>query len=361
MKKIQKRIISASVCLFLALSYMFLLPSTLEPHELFVVDNVIPVVGDSLEPTTPDGYFVDDDGVGYFSTTSATVTYYERANPDLSKVNTSEQSFFVANINGYVRYQKVGSELSFYSNSGTLLKSVSSFSYPFISDSTSDSVFVIKTNGAGFSSYTLGGESIVDDYVTNAFITSITANKNNQSAVSFSDSSVVLLDSAGEREFSMAENYSDIAITKGCAVDSEGKYLVSISGISPEVLTIYDLTVGDIYHQRETGGDLRYSPIIRIKKGLIYYETEGALNVLSINKEREVTLDVLGELREIDISGCGEVAILSRFAQSNYLYIYKPNGILSNYYEIDGNVSNLRYIGDDKVYFKVADSIILLR
>lgn len=351
--------VSISFAVLLGVSFIYTLcfPVQLVTRPVYKVDSVIGTE-DNMEITQPDAYFVEDDKIAYFSIEKEAVTFVE----DLSVLGKEyKKSYITGNINGFVKYRKDGSLLQFFSPNGSLLNEQrGGGGYPYIEDESSV-VYAIKDNGRNLSAFYFNGEPMLREYADNSLICSVSVSKNFDTSISYADGYSQLLSKNGEIIFSCEQRKPEIKIAKASCYSSDNKYFCEISGLYPELLTIYDMETKEQIVQTPTGSNSRYMPLMKIYGDTVYYETEKSLEIYSIDKEKKYSLQFNGELVDFKVNMQNEVILLSEKDSMNYLYIYNHDGIRSFYQESYNDISNLRVYNSETFYFKLDKEIYILR
>lgn len=349
--------ISFAVILVVSLVYTLCFPVQLITRPVYKVDSIISTESD-MEITRPDAYFVEDDMIVYFSVKDETVTFIE----DLSIFNDEyEESHITGNINGYVKYNKSGTLLQFFSPNGALLSEQRSKGcYPYIRDD-SPIVYAVKDGGQTLLSFYFNGEPLLYEYANNSLICSVSASKNFDTAVSYADGYSQLLNKNGEVVFTCEQKEPEIKIAKASCYSADSNYFCEISGLFPEILTIYNINTKMKVTQFPTGSNFRYAPLMKMYNDIVYYETETALDLYFINEGKKCSLRFNGELIDFKVNKQNEIILLSEKDSMNYLYIYNSNGVCSFYQESYNSISNLRVYDSETFYFKFDKEIYILR
>lgn len=350
---------SISFAAFLIVSFIYTLcfPVQLITRPVYKVDSIISIEND-MEITQPDAYFVEDDMIVYFSIKNETVTFIE----DLSIFNNEyEKSYIAGNGNGYVKYNKSGTLMQFFSPNGTLLSEQRSKEcYPYIRDD-SPIVYAVKDGGQTVLSFYFNGEPLLHEYANNSLICSVSASENLNTAVSYADGYSQLLNKSGEVIFACEQKEPEIRIAKASCYSADSNYFCEISGLFPEILTIYNVDTKMKIAQFPTGSNFRYAPLMKIYNNIVYYETETTLTLYFITEEKKCSLQFNGELIDFKVNMQNEIMLLSEKDSMNYLYIYNSDGICSFYQESYNSISNLRVYDNETFYFKFDKEIYVLR
>lgn len=354
MKKTVFISISFGALLIVAFIYTLFFPVQLTTRPVYKVDSIIGVEN-GLEITQPDAYFIEHDKIVYFSIEKEAVTFAE----DLSVQN--EEYCVAGNINGFVKYKKDGTLLQFFSPNGSLLNEQRhQYGYPYIKDDF-PIVYLIKDNGRTLSSFYFNGEPLLREYADNSLICSVSSSNNLDTVISYADGFSQLLNKNAEVIFTCEQRESEIRIAKASCYSADSKYFCEISGLYPELLTVYNTETKAEIVQFSTGANSRYTPLLKVYNDTVYYETEQSLELYSVKEGKKRSLYFQGELIDFKVNMQDEIMLLSEKDSLNYLYIYNRNGIRSFYQESYNDISNLRVYNNDTFYFKLDKEIYILR
>lgn len=350
MKNKKKKILVITSVMITASIYNLLTPMKLGRDFFYKIENVIDTRSEVMN-FSADGYYK----------TAGEIGYYNIKNSSMVHRRLTEDDYLVeGNSIGYAVYKKYGMDIELYSNRGNLIKAMSSPTYPYMPSDWPVAYFV-KSNASGFSSYLLTGDMLVKEHNSNSMITSISNNKLLSTAVTFIDGKALLIDRDNQIVLTAENNLSEISVAKAAAVTEDGKYFSVITGVNPEVMTVYDTSTRSIVRRFETGNDIRYSPLIKTIDDRIYYETVNGISYFDINDKRLRTIDYRGELLEIDVSAKKDVLILSKYNGIYYLYIYNSKGVRTYYNEYTSEVSNARFSGEHVFVYKFENYIVINR
>ena len=166
--------------------YTLLFPVKTTHNILYGINNYFDTKSE-LSELNIDGYYTSDNKeCGYFSTIYGMVSSY----------SAGENEYVIANQFGYVTFSKVGNKIDFYSPGGKKYSTIENFGYPYLLENY-PYVFILKTNGCGFSQYNITGELIKDNISFNSMITSISSDKESNTLISTVDGKVYYYDIDG--------------------------------------------------------------------------------------------------------------------------------------------------------------------
>lgn len=351
MKNIKKKIANASLVVIISFLYILFIPVKSGIHTTYSIDSAIDTTGDTVSGGSSNGYFIDDTTIGYFDTQKGKISY---------KYTATEGKLISGNDYGFVLYDKFGFVVEVYSNDGSKRLDIKSPCYPYIPENY-PVIYLIKTNGMGFSSYLMSGDILVKDFSTNALITSVSIDKNFNTAVSLSDGRSLLLDREGDILIDVENDLSAISVSKSAVVDNSAGKFFTITGVNPEFFSVYDIKTGGLLDRIETKNNLRYAPIVTNRLGKIFYETGCGINIYDYMKNNHKSIDFNGELKEMDISSDGDILVLTENNERSNLIVFSITGVMLYSKRFSSIVSNVKFIGKDRFYFKVDDVVVIMK
>ncbi len=316
-----------------------------------MIDTTLSLAGKS-DVNGVDGYYVTESECGFFRFDDGGV---------INKIVIDENKRVQANRYIYSTYDKVGNVVSLFLANGLKIKDVQTPSYPYIIEDV-ERFYFLKTNGTGFFAYNIEGEKMFPEVDYSSFITSMAASEYfTDTLVSNMDGATYLYTESGEVMFEnrINQNDSHYAYTKGNALDKEGKYMATCSGLEPEYIEIFQKRTGNRVAKIETKTNFRYRPIMEFKKGRLYYEGEKVLEYYDIaNKKSGKGFAFRGDLKELSFSDDGSVVILSKDEKATYLSLYSESGVKYLYKEFSKPIDNLRFVSKKSFYFRMDNRII---
>ena len=247
-----KKIALIFALFFVSIIYTLLFPVKLGNELTFFVRSTIETI-DSSSDFTSDGFYVSDKEIGYFNISNSTMVYKQQAEGD---------NFIAGNALGYAVYSKYGDTVSLFTNKGIKITDIKTTGYPFISEKY-PIIYSLKSNGSGFTSNLFTGDTLIKEYSSNSMITSISTDKFFNTAVSFSDGKALLINKDGIVTLNTENLLSKVNVAKAVAIDDSGTYFSVITGIEPEIITVYDIVSKSIVGRYDTESDVRYSPLMR--------------------------------------------------------------------------------------------------
>lgn len=332
---------------FIVILYTLLFPVRVLEKDSFKISREFDIRSQLSSEEIDGYYFSDNNRCGYFSSDYGMVSHAESA----------PGKYLAANIYGYVSFDKVGSELSFFSPLGALYRKVANFGYPYMLEN-SPYVYVIKTNGAGLSMYHINGSAYYENIQFNSLITSIAVDENRNSLVSTVDGKSYLLTPEGEFESTFENGDSRIKMSKATAIEEGAAHLAIVSGLYPEYLDIYERESGSRLLRLETGSNFNYSSYLNFINNRVYFEGIDNLHYYDFAGSEQGSLEITGTLKEVAHSEEGNLLVLTEKESLNYLYLFTPTGIKLFYAEFEENISNLNFLNEESFYFKLDEKII---
>jgi hypothetical protein len=344
------------ILFFILFSLIIIIHTLLFPVKLFQKQSFFPESFFSLDNTVTakniDGYYYSETETGYLALKDGLVNVYK----------TTEDEYLQANIFGYVTYKKVSDTLSVFSNNRNKIKELKKFGYPYFSGDF-PVFYVLKTNGTGFSLYTIQGEELIKEINYTSLITSISTDKNSNTLISNIDGKTFLYSPKGEVLFNTDSdgNDSKIIIAKSSTTDIDGQYIAICSGIDPEYIEIFQKKTGTRIAFLKTDTNFRYKNFMQFDKNRLYYEGIESLKFYDIDRKKDGEIKLTGEIKEIQFDKSGNILVLTLKDNINYLNVFTPSGIKQFYKEIKGEVNNLRVFGNSDFYFKMNNKIIKVK
>jgi len=373
MKKI---FIFASLFLIMTFFYTILFPVKLYKRDSYFVKKFI-----SLEKVSEDkkidGYFFSDIECGYFSFDKGVINH----------IKPTENKFIQCNSFGYIFYDKFvytyhlvngnvvidygtiyfylssmdynGDKINLFSQNGALLKEIPTYGYPYIAGDF-PIFYVLKTNGTGFSSYSIRGDELIKNIDYTSIITSITTDKTGNSLVSNLDGKTFLYSPTGEVLFSTDSDSleSKIIFTKSSTIDPDGQNIAICSGIESEYIEIYNKKTGFKTFQFKTDTNFRYKTFMEFNKDRLYFEGEDQLKYVNLKNKKINKIKLNGEIKEVQFDSLGKILILTYKNNVYHISLYTPTGIKYFYKESKDKIDNLRILKDDIFYFKLDNKIV---
>jgi hypothetical protein len=253
----------------------------------------------------------------------------------------------------------MGDTISLFDQKGSKIKDIKTFGYPYISGDF-PVFYVLKTNGTGFSSYSMKGDELIKSVDYTSLITSISTDKNGNTLVSNLDGKTFLYSPNGDLLFDTdsSSNKSKKIFTKSNALDVNSQNIAVCTGIDPEYIEIYQIKNGNRIAQFATDTNFRYKSFLQFDNNRIYFESVNKIGYYDLKEKKTGYIDIMGEMREIQFDKNGYVYLISQKDDFYYFTVYNKLGFREFYREFSDQADNLRIIDDKNVYFKLNDKII---
>lgn len=330
------------------LIYFILSPVVVRNKEIYYLDNFFNISEElhQIPVESFDGYFYDKNECGYFSV--------DRGIGFFNKVDAPE--IILANKYYYLIYEKVGESVQIFTPLGEKISEISTYGYPYI---TGDFplFYVLKTNGLGFTMYSMKGEPMIKDVSYTSLISSINTDNEYNTLVSTIDGKSYLYDSKGEMGFKNEYNGARIIISKSNALQMHGNYLAICSGLDPESIEIFTKDTGTRIIKFNTGSFFNYENFMEFQNNRIYFESKDGVKYYDVQKYTDGNIKIKGKMKEISFDTKGNIIVASFEKDIYYLTIYNPNGIKKFYREFSNVVTDLKFIDEKTFYFKIDDII----
>ncbi|OQB67489.1 MAG: hypothetical protein BWX91_01746 [Spirochaetes bacterium ADurb.Bin133] len=336
--------------LFISLFYTVFFPVKSHKLEDFKINSIIDVTSAPIQDANIDGYYQSSNECGYFSIKSGMIHRF---------LSPEEDIFVQANSYGYITYSKYGNFISLFSNTGKKLKDVGTLAYPYIS-SELPMFYAIKTNGSGFSMWTMNGDKLFGEINYSSIVTSISTDKLGNTLASNLDGKTYLYSPKGKTVYTLNSSGSKVNFAKSNAFDVENDYFAITSGLYPETIEIFSKKTGIPVLKFETSSNFTYKTLLEFNNKRLYYETESALAYFDIKNKKNGKFDFKGELREVKFDPKGNILISSSDSNTSryYLSVYSPTNILYYYKEFDTQTDNFNFIGENSFYFRIKNYIV---
>lgn len=330
------------------LLYTLIVPVKLYKREIFVYKNHFNIRSE-FKKGEIDGYFFNDKECGYFSSNNGMVSYY----------NTGEDEYIQANKKGFIVYKKYGNNFSLYTPEGKKIKDIGSFAYPYFSGEN-PIFYTIKTNGTGFSIYSINGEKIVNEINYNSIITSISTDRFLNTLVSTLDGKTYLYSIQGELLIVTDSSDSRINFVKTNSISEDGDYFAICAGIDPELIEIYQKKSETRIKKIDTNNNFNRRIFLEFNNNKLYYESKNSLEYYNILKKKFGSYLFKGELNDVKFDKKGNILILSSFNNIYYLTMYSPNSTIIFYKEFNKKIENIDFIDDYNIYFRFENFIVTM-
>jgi hypothetical protein len=335
--------------IFINVFYLLMFPLTIDRQPIYEIDNFFsfdsPVVDQSS-----DGYIVTDTLAVHFSTESG-ITQFTQAPPDFS---------ISAGNDGFILYGKKQSSQVFYNTRGVQVAENKQRAYPFI-DNSMPVVYMVKTNGSGYTPWSMQGEQLYNTVTFTSVITAISSDLVSNTLVSTLAGKTKLLDREGTSLFEhRIEKKSRINLTKANAINDNGSIFAIMSGIDPEYIEIFETKSKTRIHVVETATDFRYQPYLHVTDDELYYESNGSITSYNLRTGKQRAYRVPGELIDVAHASDGMLCVTSLDDRFYTLTLYHKNGIRAWQSQFSSSVDNCRFLKNGYFYFRLDKKVITM-
>jgi len=140
----------------------------------------------------------------------------------------------------YVLYQKVGKQISLYSRSGYKLWVMDTYAYPFLSE-TGNRFLLLSTDNTSISLYDQNKNNIIPKRFISSMILDFTfCHFNDNLLIGTSEGVIHYYSYNGERIAKTQIKGSKYNYIKSVSISYHGKYLACLSGLYPEMLSVFN-------------------------------------------------------------------------------------------------------------------------
>ena len=302
----------------------------------------------SMKTKKDTGYFFSEKECGYFS--------FNEGFGFLKKVQ--EDQFILANNYFYLTYNKIGESINVFSPDGKEISKIRITGYPYISGDF-PFFYVLKTNGSGFSTFSMTGDVLLDNIKYTSMISSISTDKYLNTLISTIDGKSYLYSSDGDLLHTIVEKDSEIVISKSNTIEHFGDKIAICSGINPEYIILYQKSSGKLITKFETDTNFRYKIFMKFANDKIYYEGIDSIKYYDMKKKKHGYIKNNGVLKEIVFSSNGYILTVTSDGVLYYLMIYTPDGEKKYYKDFISPVTNFNFFNKRDFYFKLNDKIVI--
>jgi hypothetical protein len=275
------------------------------------------------------------------------------------KITYMENLLYGAAIdkNGFINYSKQNEVLVYKDNEGSFLNTVDIAGYPYFTESRR---FIISYDSNETSEIDM--ESNILWHRT--FASSLSSLSANESLVLIGtmDGRLQLINKFGNIVFAHDMKESRINVIYGGSVSADGENLLTISGIDPQIMTLWAFSDDNYYIEANwsLNSELRRSSITGFSDdgSFAYSEADGQLLLINLKNNRVHSIKMTGRIQNIDFPGKNElIHILFRDEEGYYLSVIENDG--DSLYNIRLAGSNILLKRDaDRVVFGINSSLI---
>jgi hypothetical protein len=225
---------------------------------------------------------------------------------------------------GYVNYTRLGTDWILRDRRGERVVSFSGNGYPLLSPD-GKRIFVIKSDLSGITELDRNGDVRWERDFTSILIS--LSVRGSSLLAGLLDGRMVFIDAAGAAAEFRPAGRSRISVVFGAAVTAEGDLAASVSGIDPQVLTVYrrgDAGFAPRFRQVLATDIRRELRVVFSPDGrCLVWEGSGAIGMLDSRSGRTTRLAVHNSLRGLAFPD-GMVAALSSDGSSSELVVVRP-------------------------------------
>jgi len=262
---------------------------------------------------------------------------------DIGKIVYSEDLLYGAVIDdkGFINYSRQNKVLVVKGIKGQFQNTIDQPGYPFFSGNRR---FVISYDNNSVSEINLNGD-ILWEKTYGSSLSSVSA-RGSRVFTSTTDGFIQILDKSGESLFFEQIKSSRINVVYGGSVSGDGGYMVTITGIDPQLISIWKYSENN-YHIENSwslSSELRRHCLtgFSIDNSYAYIEAEQEFFIIDIKRMRLYSMPFSGRIQYINFQGeSGLVQILGRNKDGYYLIIMEKDLNKLFYTSLKANDSSL--------------------
>ncbi|WP_300753803.1 hypothetical protein [uncultured Brachyspira sp.] len=322
----------------------------------------------SIEPPSHDNNF-NIDGIfkqNFFTKPEGIVHYFDFNGDTIYSTNLARGELATANNQNFIIYKRYGNYIDAYNNMGIIIWRTNTSIYPEIApyaeriiyhSSDNSKIQMFDFNNNPLSRHIQYGEIITDG----AF-----ALNTGDYIAGFSSGDIAYINRNGNLSFAISTILSEINIVKSVAISEYGSFAMSVSGIRPEYMTLYDANGSTMWYL-ETGLNRRrhVSSYVSEKSMTAFMLADRDIILYTLNKGKEIdriNLEKYNMMNAVNMKLNSEtnstIMSVSKDAKSVVL-IYDNNAkeiVFEKY--LDGWVYNLDISSLENEYMIVSDKMI---
>ena len=357
--------IISSVVLMISFIFFF---GTNRLNEEYNTVNVWNKAPESIEAPSHDDNF-NIDGIfkqNFFTKPEGIVHYFDFNGDTIYSTNLARGELATANNQNFIIYKRYGNYIDAYNNMGIIIWRTNTSIYPEIApyaeriiyhSSDNSKIQMFDFNNNPLSRHIQYGEIITDG----AF-----ALNTGDYIAGFSSGDIAYINRNGNLSFAISTILSEINIVKSVAISEYGSFAMSVSGIRPEYITLYDANGSTMWYL-ETGLNRRrhVSSYVSEKSMTAFMLADRDIILYTLNKGKEIdriNLEKYNMMNAVNMKLNSEtnstIMSVSKDAKSVVL-IYDNNAkeiVFEKY--LDGWVYNLDISSLENEYMIVSDKMI---
>lgn len=188
----------------------------------------------------------------FFTKLESMMHYFNKNGTTIFYTNLSRGELASANNENFIIYKRYGSYIDAYNNNGIILWRTNTSIYPEMSPYANRTIYHSSDNSKiqmfDFDNNPLSSHIQYGEIVTDGAFALNTGDY----IAGFSSGDIAYINRNGNLEFAISSILSEINIIKSVAISEYGSFALSISGIRPEYISLYDSKGGTLWYA-ETG------------------------------------------------------------------------------------------------------------
>ena len=225
----------------LVLLFIFIFGTNRLNEEYNIINIWNKEVSSTLDPVNDNNYNIE--GVfkhNFFSKPEGIIHYFDSKGKTFYYTNLSLGELASLNNGYFIKYKRYGNVIECYNSSGEILWRTNTSVYPEISPYANRSIYHSSDNSKvqmfDYDNNPLSKHIQYGEIITDGAFASYTGDY----ISGFSSGDIAYINRNGEMDFSISTILSEINIVKSVALSEYGSFALSISGIRPEYITLYD-------------------------------------------------------------------------------------------------------------------------
>ena len=322
----------------------------------------------SIEPPSHDDNF-NIDGIfkhNFFTKPEGIVHYFDFNGYTIYSTNLMRGELASANNQNFIIYKRYGNYIDAYNNMGIIIWRTNTSIYPEMApyaerivyhSSDNSKIQMFDFNNNPLSKHIQYGEIITDG----AF-----ALNTGDYIAGFSSGDIAYINRNGNLSFAISTILSEINIVKSVAISEYGSFALSVSGIRPEYMTLYDANGSTMWYL-DTGLNRRrhVSSYVSEKSMFAYMLADRDIVLYTLNKGKEIdriNLEKYNMQNAINMKLNSETnsTIMSVSKDAKSVVLIYDNNLKEIVFEkyLDGWVYNLDISNLENEYMIVSDKMI---
>ena len=322
----------------------------------------------SIEPPSHDDNF-NIDGIfkhNFFTKPEGIVHYFDFNGDTIYSTNLMKGELASANNQNFIIYKRYGNYIDTYNSMGIIIWRTNTSIYPEMApyaerivyhSSDNSKIQMFDFNNNPLSKHIQYGEIITDG----AF-----ALNTGDYIAGFSSGDIAYINRNGNLSFAISTILSEINIVKSVAISEYGSFALSVSGIRPEYMTLYDANGSTMWYL-DTGLNRRrhVSSYVSEKSMMVYMLADRDIVLYTLNKGKEIdriNLEKYNMQNAINMKLNSETnsTIMSVSKDAKSVILIYDNNLKEIVFEkyLDGWVYNLDISNLENEYMIVSDKMI---